>query len=369
MYYEFKEDIKTLAHKEISKAHKKEGIILDLSDLHYTVEVDEKNEAYLLISDLKKVYFYNSENNLTLSDIDYIVISGDFVEDGNSEASFQKAFHFIDILSKQLNIPYKNIIIVPGNHDLSWNITMNSYHLSMGIPESKDKVVTNIGKDLFYLKRNSREWHKKFANYNKYLYQRLYKVPFPEEPKEQFKVILGDFMDNRKLAFFMLNTSAEIDHFYRKITYFDTEGLIKASRQIPENDIIKIAVGHHPVNIISGYENNIPFANVLQNENFKIYLHGHVHRSISLDYLNPQNINPNMIMIGSGALSVGKNGLWPGVPGRYNVIKISKTDMPNKILVSVNTRQREYIGNYWQPAYIYYEDDGKRLTNIWSNII
>lgn len=76
-----------------------------------------------------------------------------------------------------------------------------------------------------------------------------------------------------------------------------------------------------------------------------------------------------MIMIGAGALSVGKNGLWPGVPGRYNIIKISKTDIPNKILVSVNTRQREYIGNYWQPAYIYYEDNGKRLTNVWSNII
>ncbi|MFL0197175.1 metallophosphoesterase family protein [Clostridium sp. WILCCON 0269] len=369
MDYKLKGKVKAPLQKEISREAKREGIILDLSDLHYILDLDEKNEAYLLLTDLKKVYFDNPENSLSLNDIDYIVISGDFVERGDSEVSFEKAFHFINILSEQLNVPYKNIIIVPGNHDLSWTITMNSYHLAIGTPRIEDKVVTNVGTDLFYLKRNSGEWYKKFTNYSKYLYQRLYKVPFPDNPRQQLQVVLGDFIDNKKLAFFMLNTSAQIDHFNRKITYFDTEGLIKASRQLPQNNIIKIAVGHHPVNIISGYGNNIPFANILQNENFKIYLHGHVHRSISLDYLNPQNINPNMIMIGAGALSVGKNGLWPGVPGRYNVIKISKIDIPNKILVSVNTRQREYIGNYWQPAYIYYESNGKKLTNIWSNVI
>ncbi|HIG0360091.1 hypothetical protein [Clostridium sporogenes] len=30
--------------------------------------------------------------------------------------------------------------------------------------------------------------------------------------------------------------------------------------------------------------------------------------------------------VGAGALSVGKSGLWSGVPERYNVIKISKAD-------------------------------------------
>jgi len=241
--------------------------------------------------------------------------------------------------------------------------------LAIGTPGPNDKVVTNVGTDLFYLKRNDVEWYKKFTNYSKYLYEKLYKSPFPDNPKEQIKVILGEFIENKKIAFFMLNTAAEIDQFNREITYFDTDGLIKASRQLPQNNIIKIAVGHHPVDLTNSYGNDIPFANALQNENFKIYLHGHVHRTISLDYLNPQNINPNMLMIGAGALSVGKSGLWPGVPERYNVIKISKTDTPNKILVSVNTRQREYIGTYWQPAYIYYEDDGKKLTNIWSNVI
>ena len=38
-------------------------------------------------------------------------------------------------------------------------------------------------------------------------------------------------------------------------------------------------------------------------------------------------------------------------------------------MVTVNTRQREYIGSYWQPAYIYYNEPDKTLTNIYSNII
>lgn len=364
-----KKQLQNELQKESCSKSKTEGIILDLSDLHYTVDINEENEAYLLISDLKKVYFNNPKSNLSLSDIDYITISGDFVERGDSIVSFEKSFNFIDIISTQLNVPYEKIIIVPGNHDLSWNVTMNSYHLAIGTPGPNDKVVTNVDSDLFYLKRNDEEWNKKFLNYNKYLYEKLYGTSFPDNPKEQLRVILGDFIVNNKIAFFMLNTSAEIDQFNREITYFDTEGLIKSSRELPKENIIKIAVGHHPVNLTSGYGNDIPFANAMQNENFKIYLHGHVHRSISLDYLNPQNINPNMIMIGAGALSVGKSGLWPGVPERYNVIKIATTDEPDKILVSVNTRQREYIGTYWQPAYIYYTDDGKKLTNIWTNII
>lgn len=137
---------------------------------------------------------------------------------------------------------------------------------------------------------------------------------------------------------------------------------------IKEN-IIKIAVGHHPVDLTNAYGKDIPFANAMQNEDFKIYLNGYVHRSISLDFLNPQNVNPNMVMIGAGALSVGQSGLWPGVPERYNIIKITETMDPDKILVAVNTRQRESIGSYWQPAYIYYEDGGTELTNIWRNTI
>lgn len=369
MVNELRTKTKAQMREQSVNTPKNEGIILDLSDLHYTTEIDEKNEVYLLTKDLKKVYFDDPKNTLSLKNIDYMVISGDFVERGNSEASFEKAFHFIDMLSKRLGIPYGKIIIVPGNHDLSWDITMASYHLTMGTPGPNDKVVTNIGNDLYYLKRDNAQWYKKFANYSKYLYERLYGVPFPENPKDQLKVIMGDFIDNKKIAFFMLNTASQIDQFNREVTYFDTQGLIKASRQLPKEDIIKIAVGHHPVNLAGSYGDDIPFANAMQNENFKIYMHGHVHRIISLDYLNPQNVNPNMIMIGAGALSVGQSGLIPGVPERYNIIRMTKTDKVNKLLVEVNTRQREYIGTYWQSAYIYYEENGKKLSNIWRNVI
>lgn len=348
---------------------KNEGIILDISDLHYTISLDEKIEAYLLIEDLKKVYFENPENTLKLNNIDYIVISGDFVEYGNSVESFQKSFNFINILSTELNIPYQNIIVTPGNHDLSWDITMASYHLTIGTANTNDVVVKNVGSDIFYLKRNDIEWYNKFENYSKYIYEKLYGSSFPEDPKKQLKVIQGDFIGDTKVAFFLLNTSADIDQFNREATYFDTAGLISASSQLTEKNIIKIAVGHHPVNMTNSYGNDVAFSNALQNENFKLYLHGHVHRNISLDYLNPQNINPNLIMIGAGALSVGKSGLWPGVPERYNIIKISKDCPSHQLLVTVNTRQREYIGSYWEPAYIYYREYDKMMSNLWMRTI
>ena len=58
----------------------KEGIILAISDLHYTKDLDEENEAYLLIEDLKTVYFDNPQSKMKLEDVDYMVVSGDFVD-------------------------------------------------------------------------------------------------------------------------------------------------------------------------------------------------------------------------------------------------------------------------------------------------
>lgn len=347
----------------------KEGIILSISDLHYTSDLDEENEAYLLISDLKNVYFDNPQSKINIEDIDYLVISGDFVDSRYDQTDFTKAFNFISIVSSKLKIPFEKIIIVPGNHDLSWTVTMNAYHLSVGTPGINDKTVTNVGSDIFYLKRNNTEWKNKFINYSKFLYEKLYKVPFPDDPKEQTKVIIGDFLENTKIAFFMINTAAQIDQFNPQIKYFDTESLVKSIRELPEENIIKIVVGHHPIDLSNNYGDEILFVNALQNADFKIYLHGHLHRSISLDFVNPQNINPNMLMIGAGALSVEEKGMWPGIPERYNIIRISKVDESDKIMVTVNTRQREYIGSYWQPAYIYYNEPNKTLTNIYSIFI
>ncbi|WP_192845044.1 hypothetical protein [Clostridium ljungdahlii] len=39
-------------------------------------------------------------------------------------------------------------------------VTMSSYYLTIGTPRPNDKVVTNVGTDLFYLKRNDVEWYK-----------------------------------------------------------------------------------------------------------------------------------------------------------------------------------------------------------------
>lgn len=348
---------------------KMEGIILCISDLHYTSNLDEKNEAYLLISDLKNVYFDNPQSKIKLEDIDYMVISGDFVDSRYDQSAMKKAFNFIRIVSSEIKISFEKIIIVPGNHDLSWIVTMNAYHLTVGTPGVNDKTVTNVGSDIFYLKRNDAEWEKKFINYSEDLYKEIYKVPFPDDPKKQMKVIIGDFFEKTKIAFFMINTAVQIDQFNPQIKYFDTESLIKAVRELPEGNIIKVVVGHHPLDLANNYGDDILFANALQNAGFKIYLHGHLHRNISLYFLNPQNINPNMLMIGAGALSVVEKGMWPGVPERYNIIRISKVQESDKIMVTVNTRQREYIGSYWQPAYIYYNEPDKTLTNIYSNII
>lgn len=94
------------------------------------------------------MYFDNPQSKIKLQDIDYIVISGDFVDNGSDQTAMKKAFNFIKIVSSKLKIPFEKIIIVPGNHDLSWTVTMNAYHLEIGTPGINDKIVTNVGSNI-----------------------------------------------------------------------------------------------------------------------------------------------------------------------------------------------------------------------------
>ena len=361
--HENKEGLNILQQDKVEQQEfyeKNTGIILHLSDLHFTQYTDEEDELYLLIKDLKKIYSIENEK-LNLDNIDYIVVSGDLSSSADNEG-LKKACNFIVELAKKCGIRdiSKNVILVPGNQDLSWKVTMKSYEVMQG--KSENYLDKEINKD-FYLKRNMEIWKEKFNDFSALTYEKIYGEVFKKEAKDQLKVIKGEFIKKFKIAFFMLNTAENMDQFNKDNTYFDLENLVKASKYIPGDDYIKIAVGHHPLNIMSGDGDDIKFGNMLQSEDFRLYMHGHMHRDISLSYINSQNLNSDMLMVGAGTVDGNEDGLSSYSGQRYNIITINKVEGNDKLKMRIYTRERENFGTYWRPANIYYNKPLRGYTS------
>lgn len=335
--------------------------VLHISDLHFSKDTNEENEVNLLLKDFGNVYFDNSNVKLNKNNIDYIVISGD-MSNVSSPEEYKKVCNFLNKLCYQCNLSAEQIVIVPGNHDYSRDITYKSYEVKYD--KKSDKENDFVINDKLYLKKIDCEWKKKFHNFSEYLYEYVYNHEYDVNTKNQLKIIKSELQPDFKIAFFMINTASDIDHFFPQRTCFDTKNLISNSININECEYIKIGVGHHPLN----FENNIDFINALQNEGFKMYLHGHVHRDMTISYSNPQIKNNEMVVIGAGTFSADKHHMWQGVPQRYNIIKIEKTNDNDKkdVNIKVNTRQRESSNFYWQPANIYYDKKEDKMTNVWE---
>ena len=99
--------------------------LIQLSDLQfgenhrfgYPSKIAEK-----LLSDIKKM---SGEGEYDFTPL-YIVLSGDITEKAHSD-EFNDAANVIEEILNGLNIDRTNILCVPGNHDVNWNLSKNSH--------------------------------------------------------------------------------------------------------------------------------------------------------------------------------------------------------------------------------------------------
>ena len=87
--------------------------ILHITDLHYTNKIGSRTKQKKLID--------NFIDDLTknVEDIDFVIFSGDLVNDGSSVSDFQLAREgFLEKILSTLKIEKKNLFICPGNHDV-----------------------------------------------------------------------------------------------------------------------------------------------------------------------------------------------------------------------------------------------------------
>lgn len=286
-------------------------VMLNLSDIHLEREDDVKRYLLQLKTDLKSLK--------KIKRLDYIVISGDITNRATIN-EFELATQFLNDIIKSFEVSSNKVIIVPGNHDLDWNICKECV-------ENETGAITN-----------QQLYNDKFKNFNDYFYQSVCDVQYPMDPGKQG--VLKIF-DDDKIIFLELNSSYNIDHVNKLRSDINFDSLYNALNILVENEKYdnykKIAVFHHAV---SGEDSmNDEFIEILINNKFNICMHGHIHRA---NYnFSKYDSKRGMNIIGSGTFGAPTNQQVSGIPLQYNIIEFYE----NK--VKVNTRKKESIKGAW----------------------
>lgn len=256
--------------------------LVQLSDIHlskdnYDSFISEYREA--LLNDL---FHYHSIEKINL-----IIITGDLVDKGghslleiyefkkrkikNPFVIFEEVF--INPIINKLKFNKKNILFVPGNHDVNekdilWvdecNMTssMNDHNIKEYLKENE--------KNLKYSKRlkNFKEFEKKFhEGNNEYIFG------------NNNSSYVYNYKENQKIGFLLINDSWRCKTQKLKI---DKERHLFGSKQITDslmnlkedNTILNICLFHHSLNC---FEEKEEVERLLMNKDIEIYLYGHSH--------------------------------------------------------------------------------------------
>ncbi len=311
--------------------------ILHLSDLHF----DKLEQAILwhgqLAADLREM---NCEK------LHAIVLSGDLTQRASKD-EFDAAAHFIELVAQQFSLALSQFVVVPGNHDLSWDESKKSYELKY-----RRDLPSPPGDGTFYPHSaevievvDGLKGQKRFENFSQF-YRQVSGQPYALDFAHQFDLV--DFPDENVL-FLGLNSAWEIDHRFTKRAGIHLLALTRALNKIRATDSWKdrrkIAVWHHPLQ--SSGEDRIKddeFLDQLAKEGFRIVLHGHIHKPqrVIIPY-DGYSTGRHLHVLSAGTFGAPTHEWVPGFPLQYQLIKLSADK------VMVETRKREKPGGAWMP--------------------
>ncbi len=261
-------------HRQYNEKKDNSLNILHISDIHIGTSSDALKYRIQLETDLKQ--------ELKINRLDYLVISGD-IANYSTQNEYEAAFNMIDGLVKRFGLDSNRVIVVPGNHDINWEMSEAAYpfvhksKLPDLLPEGRCIPAGEAGA----LIRREELYNQRFANFSNYFYKKVYgNVHYPTDYIEQG--ILHPSPEN-KILFLTLNSCWEIDHYYQERAGINMDALSHAlDRLIEDNydDWLKIVVLHHPV--IGQKSTNNEFMQLLMVHGFQICMHGHIHESTEL---------------------------------------------------------------------------------------
>jgi len=322
--------------EQVKQLSKNRFGIIQLSDLQfgekhrfgYPSEIAEK-----LLGDIKKM---SGEGKYDFTPL-YIVLSGDITEKAHSE-EFNDAANVIEKILDGLNIDRTNILSIPGNHDVNWNLSMYSQ-------EAGDDQLKFLPYNKFVSKVTNNSY-----TFEKDIYPRIIKDTHSSIVDEQLKI--DDQLD-LELEFLLVNSCEKEDPSNHE-GYVCPEKLKKTlpSQVSKEYERLKIAILHHRLDTSvkekrSAIENAGDIESIIACHKYNVVLTGHVHKPLCRDVNNSDG--HNIIFAGCGSTGVNQTQREDGVQNQYciHVIDLDKNEFQSIWRAFNPSLQTEYGLGGW----------------------
>jgi predicted phosphodiesterase len=325
---EFKADQEQYKQEKDHRIH-----FLHLSDIHLETKSQARKYRMQLETDLLK--------ELNVKRLEYIVISGD-IANHSTEKEYKAAFELVNGLVKRFGLDAGRVVIVPGNHDLNWDISEDAYPfvLKRKLPAVLDEQLSIPAGDVGALVRDDSLYQKRFDLFSTHFYKKVYSgKDYPLDYAEQ-SMILERPED--KMLFLALNSCWQIDHHFQQRAGINMDAMTRAFERLQDgkyDNWLKIAVWHHPV---TGKDMmNDEFLQLLSVHKFQICMHGHIHEAIE-DFHKYDDLR-GVHIIGAGTFGAPAKEQVPGIPLQYNLLTFD----PDERTITVNTRKKEKPDGAW----------------------
>ena len=367
--------------------------IVHISDLHRSRENPISNAA-LLNSLLNDIDIYGN-SPLEISKPDLLIISGDIVQGSRDpekaseiiQAQYEEAYDFInDLTNKLFDGDKSRVIIIPGNHDISWtesNTSMTKMEdnhvvnekgiLKKEIFKEAIKINSNIKwswSDRSFYKVNDVDLYNKRLSYFAEFYSKFYdnKRQYALDPESQFSIFDIPAIGVTIVGY---NSCYHNDHLNRAGS-IHSECIAKSGLELrnhKKQGRLILATWHH--NTTGGpYDQDYMDNSFLKNLialNIKISFHGHQHRNEIIRAENNIVEDKTMIILSAGSLCAGERELPSGYSRQYNIVELTRVDKDEikmRLCSRVKTPESSFDNPVWSNGAI----DSSGLTEFIKKI-
>ena len=342
--------------------------ILHISDLHKLEGTNYQGLLQSLLTDRDDYMAAGVPNPK------YVVVSGDLIHGGDTvdeiRAQYSETKGFLEeIVNEFLDQDRKRILIVPGNHDVSFPHSRNSM-----VPDGDEHNKQNMElfgkrhpgirwnwKNLsFYLIADGKLYDRRFDLFREF-YNDFYQGErvYPDDPLQSAECY--SFPDD-KVTFALFNSCKGLDHL-NDTADIDEDAIVSVTPQLRSaynRGFLNIAVWHHHF-YGSPRETNYldrEVINKMSHSYIQIGLFGHQHISQIAEFyggdlaLGESADNQRVLLISSGTLFGGKKELPDGYKRQYNVIEVASENGEAKIEIHVREDNNHNVESklpIWHP--------------------
>jgi predicted phosphodiesterase len=276
--------------------------VLHLSDLHFAESTQAAQWHTQLMLDLR--------NQMQVESLAGIVLSGDITNHATDD-QFGYAQRFLERVCKTFAVPPGRLLVVPGNHDVNWNLTDSGQN---GFPP--------------------------YASFH----QTITGAEYPLDPATQATVM---HWPEPNLVLVGFNSAWKTDRANPARAGLHAEAFGDALAHVLDHRIYractKLAVWHHPPSELTteaGLDGAL--LQQLAQAGFQLVLHGHIHRADNaLFRYYRQSPMGGLEILTAGTFGAPTKELVKGYPFQYQVLAFCGGDL------TVHTRKREDVAGGW----------------------